>query len=224
MTIKREFVYIFFLMLLFFGIVTVLTIFFYDSNKAVLGISVASTLISIVLAVLAIAYTFIDSAAQRANSLEIKSSADRLAATVNEEKDLLARFSEELIAVTSLKDELIEKITETHEWRLDVVNRLKALSEKSQGKESFKIDEIDEIMIASTKNSSKRLSIRQRHLRSAIRISLEKSPKTKEELLSDIALHHYSESNNEILEVVDEMFHKGYLTVYGEKMHLRDMQ
>ncbi|WP_042159943.1 hypothetical protein [Paenibacillus gorillae] len=58
---KRDHFYIFVIMLMVFSAVTLCTIVFYNSEKAVMGISVASTLISIVLAVLAIAYTFMDS-------------------------------------------------------------------------------------------------------------------------------------------------------------------
>lgn len=161
MTIKKEFIYIFVIMLLGFGIITICTIMFYDSKNAVLGISVASTLISIVLAVLAIAYTFVDSSAQKNNIAEMKATADKLAASVEQENQIISQFAAQLESVSSLKDELISKIADTEEWRKEVIERLKEVTVKDGQETDQKVlSEISNILDEEVINFSKRYNKR----------------------------------------------------------------
>lgn len=152
-------------MLLVSGVVTISTIVFYTSEKAVLGISVASTLISIILAVLAIVYTYIDSSSQKENTRQMRESAQKLAESVEEAEATLKKFSDELINVSSLKDELIEKITDTQEWRETVLNQLKTVAQQKDGEESVKMAEIEKVILMNKINN---MTVRERKIRSAI--------------------------------------------------------
>ncbi|GAB1529602.1 MULTISPECIES: hypothetical protein [Brevibacillus] len=143
---KRDFLYLFIIMLLLFGTVTLCTIIFVVSEKAILGISVASTLVSIILAVLAIIYTYVDSSAQKDNVRQIKEATDRLEASVQEEKAIIESFSIELEKVSALKDELLARISETQEWRDGVLKQLKEMSEAKQGDATLEISEIEKVM------------------------------------------------------------------------------
>lgn len=154
MSSKREFMYIFVIMLFLFGTATLCTIIFYDSEKAILGISVGSTLVSIILAVLAIIYTYVDSSAQKENVYQMRTAAENLAKSVEDEKSIIAQFSIELQKVTTLKDELLVKITETQEWREGVLSQLKLLSEGSEEKTTIKIEDVQKLMAEETEKQS----------------------------------------------------------------------
>ncbi|WGV57803.1 hypothetical protein QIH01_20240 [Brevibacillus brevis] len=146
MTSKRELIYIFVIMLLGFSAVTLCTIMFVVSEKAILGISVASTLVSIILAVLAIIYTYVDSSAQKDNVRQMREATERLEASVQDEKEIIGSFSFELAKVSALKDELLTRIAETQEWRDGILKQLKEMSEAKQGNNSLEISEIEKVM------------------------------------------------------------------------------
>lgn len=168
---KKELIYTFVIMLLVSGVVTISTIVFYTSEKAVLGISVASTLISIILAVLAIVYTYIDSSSQKENTRQMRESAQKLAESVEEAQATMNRFSTELENVSSLKDELIEKITDTQEWRETLLGELKKIAQPKNGEESVKLEEIEKVIqmnnlnnMSNSKKRGKMLSPLQRRI------------------------------------------------------------
>lgn len=137
MITKKELIYVITIMFLLFAVVGFATIMFYDSEKVVLGISVASTLISIILAVLAIIYTYVDSAEQKESSAQLKTSAEKFAQSIEEEKEIINQFSIELKSVTALKDELLAAISENQDWKQRVIAQLEALTKKSQNRHLY---------------------------------------------------------------------------------------
>lgn len=141
---KRARLYQLLIVTLGFAIITITTIFLYNSEKAVLGISVAGTLISIVLAILAIVYTYIDSSQQKENAAELKKSIKKLRATLHEEKDIVNQLSLEIGEVSKLKDELLLSINETSEWRKQVIDEIKAIS-KDKRPDEFQ-EEVENII------------------------------------------------------------------------------
>lgn len=130
--------------LLLSAIVIISTVIFVNSEKAILGISVASTLVSIILAVLAIIYTYIDSSSSKENIYQMRDITKKLENSVQEEKELIKNFSEEIQKVLSLKDELLESISFTEQWRNDVMDHLKATAGNDKNKILFNVSQIEE--------------------------------------------------------------------------------
>lgn len=159
MITKKELIYVITIMFLLFAVVGFATIMFYDSEKAVLGISVASTLISIILAVLAIIYTYVDSSAQKESSAQLKTSAEKFAQSIEEEKEIINQFSIELKSVTALKDELLAAISENQDWKQRVIDQLEALTKKEPEQTSIQLEDIKKVFNQeSEKQSKNRLS------------------------------------------------------------------
>ncbi|WP_042159945.1 hypothetical protein [Paenibacillus gorillae] len=56
---------------------------------------------------------------------------EKLADSVELEKELISKFQTQLGEVTSLKDELFRSIVDTEEWRTTLINRLDEMKSKS---------------------------------------------------------------------------------------------
>jgi len=154
MVTKKDLIYVIIIMFLLFSVVGFATIMFYDSEKAVLGISVASTLISIILAVLAIIYTYVDSSAQKESSAQLRTSAEKFAQSIEEEKEIITQFSEQLRSVTVLKDELLAVLTDNQEWRARVIDQLETLAQKEPQQTTIDINEVKKVMSQQAENQN----------------------------------------------------------------------
>jgi len=122
---KRDFIYL--CIILSIILISVTSLILGDSQKAGENLNFAATTVSIVLAVIAIIMTIVDSSGQRNNIVLLKETVDKVQNSYSDVKELVDRSVLQLKEISELKDELILKMTETVEWRNTVIEKLNML-------------------------------------------------------------------------------------------------
>lgn len=156
---RRDFIYL--CVILVIILIAVISYFLGDSSKAGENLNFGATAVSIVLAVVAIIMTIVDSAGQKENVFQMRKAAEHLSKSVEDEKVLIHEFSSELQKVVALKEELIVSIAETQDWRDSVLNQLKMMAEEKHGENVVTIDKLNKLFIDENeklKNNRKPLS------------------------------------------------------------------
>lgn len=138
----REFIYL----CVILGLLTVgaCSFFLSDNLKAASHLNFAATMISIVLAVIAIVITLVDVAGQKHNVMQLNESMEVLDTSISDIKNLVEKTSIQYDSVTSLKDELLSRITETEEFRKEVLEQIGNLASSNQGNASL-VQEVEKI-------------------------------------------------------------------------------
>ncbi|BAH44527.1 hypothetical protein BBR47_35500 [Brevibacillus brevis NBRC 100599] len=105
-------------------VVFIITLVLGDSQRAGENLSFASTMVSIVLAVVAIVITLIDVAGQRKNIVELNETADDLQSSVAEVKSVIQQYQTEIKNITEMSVSLREMIDKNEKWREEVINQI----------------------------------------------------------------------------------------------------
>jgi predicted transcriptional regulator len=121
-----------------------LSLVFMESTSAISSLSYASTLLSIVLAVIAILITLWDVAGQKNTIHDIKSETEKLKETVVEFKNAYSNADEVINSIKELQEDLVNKINNTtniSESILDGIKSIKSLSDMEE--KNKKIEELE---------------------------------------------------------------------------------
>jgi hypothetical protein len=127
---KRDFIYL--CIILCIVLISVISFFLADSTRAGEALNFGATAVSIVLAVIAIVMTIVDSAGQKNNVYELKKSAESLAESIIEERRLLGELRDELQSIDDLK----QNFTQSIDHFITLRNKLDELIEKNKDSSS----------------------------------------------------------------------------------------
>ncbi|KKI90679.1 hypothetical protein WQ54_19355 [Bacillus sp. SA1-12] len=168
----RDFIYL--CIILMIGVVAVLALIFGSSTRAGENLNFAATLISIILAVLAIVITLIDATGQKEGIRQFQDAIDNLESSLGNLKGILENTREQYNESLLLNKDLVDRLSKVDKWKEDIINEIRSSAEISKGpNEESKIDisEIEKILrnkelnifkpesfvINNTENSRKRL-------------------------------------------------------------------
>jgi len=138
----RDFIYL--CVILVIILITVISFFLGDSAKAGENLNFGATAISIVLAVIAIIMTIVDSAGQKQNVYDLKKSLEVMQVTLVEEKLVVEQFKEQLGVVEQSRIELMEEIKNIVSFRDEIMKITNKKSEDGKESNDKRIEEIQE--------------------------------------------------------------------------------
>ncbi|TVX77819.1 hypothetical protein FQP34_22055 [Peribacillus simplex] len=113
-----------------------------DSKTASTTIGTASTVSSLILSVIAIVMTLIDVAGQRQSMLDLKETADKLQKSNESATDLTEKLMAKIIELQEMKEQMVEAITESSEWRKELIGKIEGLKQKGD----YKPEDVEKIM------------------------------------------------------------------------------
>ncbi|WP_370013909.1 hypothetical protein [Peribacillus sp. B2I2] len=95
-----------------------------DTKTASTTIGTASTVSSLILSVIAIVMTLIDVAGQRQAMVDLKETADKLQISNESAGVLFQELKTEIVDLQNTKQQMLEAVAESDEWRKEVVEKL----------------------------------------------------------------------------------------------------
>jgi hypothetical protein len=131
---------------LIFGIISLglLALVFVESTTAITSLSYASTLLSIVLAVIAILITLWDVAGQKNTIFEIKSETDKLKATVEDLREAYSGADDIIERIKTLQDYLVGMINDNNKLSHSILDSIENIKDSKDDDEKFKqIEELE---------------------------------------------------------------------------------
>jgi hypothetical protein len=129
-----------------FGIIllALLALVFVESTTAISSLSYASTLLSIVLAVIAILITLWDVAGQKNTIYEIKSETEKLKGTVDDFKDAYSNADDIIDRIRNLQNYLVEMINDNNNMSQAILEGIEEIKQSQDGDEKVKkLDELE---------------------------------------------------------------------------------
>ncbi|OMF04025.1 hypothetical protein BK129_18880 [Paenibacillus amylolyticus] len=123
----RDFIYL--CIILAIILIAVIAYFLGDSSRAGENLNFAATAISVVLAVIAIIMTIVDSAGQKQNVFDLKKAIDEMQDTLSEEKKVVEEFKEQLVVMEQNKTELMDEVKNFISFR----DEIKDIVDKNKG-------------------------------------------------------------------------------------------
>jgi predicted metal-dependent hydrolase len=141
---RRDFLYL--CIILGVILIAIVSIVLGDSTRAGENLNFAATTVSIVLAVIAIIYTFVDSSSQRNNMIHLRETADKMERALEDAKSLFEESGTQLNAVSELKDELFDKLVETEQWRKLVLEKINSLTPMQAHQDKVDMDDLKEVV------------------------------------------------------------------------------
>lgn len=136
----RDFIYL--CVILGITLIAVISYFLGDSSRAGENLNFAATAISVVLAVIAIIMTIVDSAGQKQNVFDLKKAIEVMQETLTEEKKIVEDFKDQLAAVEQNKMELMNEVKNFITFR-DEIKEI--INKENENGESSNIQAIAEI-------------------------------------------------------------------------------
>lgn len=129
-----------------------------DRETASTTIGTASTVSSLILSVIAIVMTLIDVAGQRQSMLDLKETADKLQNSNESASVLTEKLMEKMIEIQDMKDQMLDAVTESADWRKGILEDIKGLKQKGD----FKIEDLEGIIEKANETRMPKLNFRHR--------------------------------------------------------------
>lgn len=143
----RDFIYL--CVILTIGVVAVLALIFGSSTRAGENLNFAATLISIILAVLAIVITLIDATGQKEGIRQFQDAIDNLESSLNNLKDILESTRGQYKESLELNSELILTLSKADMWKEEIINEIRSTTKTSKDSvhdSKIDISEIEKIL------------------------------------------------------------------------------
>ena len=118
-----------------------LVIAFGGSDTASTTMGTASTVSSLILSVIAIVLSLIDVAGQRQSLVDLKETAEKLHKTNEIATDVIEEVVQKMLELQHMKDQMVEAITESAEWKKELVEKIESL--KDQG--NYKAEDLEAV-------------------------------------------------------------------------------
>ncbi|MFF2290470.1 hypothetical protein [Peribacillus butanolivorans] len=113
-----------------------------NTKTASTTIGTASTVSSLILSVIAIVMTLIDVAGQRQSMLDLKETADKLQESNESATNLTEKLMVKIIELQEMKDQMVEAISESSEWRKELIGKIEGVKQKGD----YKPEDVEKIM------------------------------------------------------------------------------
>ncbi|MDW7674671.1 MAG: hypothetical protein SCK28_09065 [Bacillota bacterium] len=117
------------------SIIFIITLTVSNSETAGQNLGFAATAVSIVLAVIAIVITLVDVAGQRNSIVDLKETSQKLQASMDSVNPLIKEVTAQISEIKELKEEMINAMQHSAEWREQVLNKFSELSQRADIKD-----------------------------------------------------------------------------------------
>lgn len=107
-----------------------LVIAFGGTDNASTTMGTASTVSSLILSVIAIVLSLVDVAGQRQSMIDLKETADKLYESNESASFLIQDLTTKMVDLQEIKEQMIDAVKESDEWRKDLVEKIESIKQK----------------------------------------------------------------------------------------------
>ncbi|BAU27620.1 hypothetical protein DFP93_102132 [Aneurinibacillus soli] len=132
---RRDFIYLCIILVII--LISVCSFFFGGSTRAGESLNFGATLVSIILAVLAIVITLIDIGGQKNNVLDLKESVEKINKALSQSQLLIESTKEQVFEINSLKEQLLGRIEESIKFQEEIKEMIRGSEGEEIDKEAI---------------------------------------------------------------------------------------